>query len=298
VHSVLYDDAKGKATGVRVIDAKTHAVTEYDARIVFVNASALNTNLILLNSTSPRFPNGLGNDNGLLGRYIAWHNYRASANGRIADFEDQYFYGRNPTECILANFRNLGKQEMDFVGGYTTFTGAYRERGEPTTERVGGRYKDALAQPGPWGIYMYMQGETIPKESNHVRLHPTEKDQWGIPLLVTSVAYDENDEKMIRDWRTEAEAMLEVAGCHGVETRDNHQAPGLDIHEMGGVRMGSDARTSLLNEWNQLHACPNVFVTDGACMTSTGNQSPSILYMALTARAVSHAVDQMAKQNL
>lgn len=298
VHSILYDEAKGKATGVRVIDAKTHAVTEYRSRIVFVNASALNTNLILLNSTSKRFPHGLGNDNGLLGKYIAHHNYRASANGAIAGFEDKYFYGRNPTECILVNFRNLGKQEMDFVGGYTTFTGAYRERGEPTTERVGGQYKDALAQPGQWGIYMYMQGETIPRESNHVRLHESEKDQWGIPLLVTSVAYDENDEKMIRDWRTEAKAMLEVAGCHDVETRDNHQAPGLDIHEMGGVRMGSDPRTSLLNKWNQLHACRNVFVTDGACMTSSGNQSPSILYMALTARAVNHAVDEMAKQNL
>lgn len=298
VHSIIYDDAKGKVTGVRVIDAKTQAVTEYGSRIVFVNASALNTNLILLNSKSRRFPDGLGNDNGLLGRYIAWHNYRASANGAIDGFEDDYFYGRNPTECILANFRNLGKQEMDYVGGYTTFTGAYRVRGEPTTERVGGEYKDALAQPGPWGIYMYMQGETIPKESNHVRLHESEKDQWGIPLLVTSVAYDDNDERMIRDWRAEAQAMLEVAGCRDVETRDNHQAPGLDIHEMGGVRMGSDPATSLLNEWNQLHACPNVFVTDGACMTSTGNQSPSILYMALTARAVSHAAEEMAKQNL
>jgi choline dehydrogenase-like flavoprotein len=298
VHSIIYDEAKGKATGVRVIDAKTHAVTEYRSRIVFVNASALNTNLILLNSTSKRFPNGLGNDSGLLGKYIAHHNYRTGANGKIAGFEDKYFYIRNPTECILVNFRNLGKQEMDFVGGYTTFTGAYRERGEPTTERVGGAYKDAQAQPGPWGIYMYMQGETIPKESNQVRLHPTQKDQWGIPLLVTSVGYDDNDEKMIRDWRTEAKAMLEVAGCHDVETRDNHQAPGLDIHEMGGARMGSDPKTSLLNKWNQLHACPNVFVTDGACMTSTGNQSPSILYMALTARAVNHAIGEMGKQNL
>jgi choline dehydrogenase-like flavoprotein len=298
VHSIIYDEAKGKATGVRVIDAKTHAVSEYRARIVFVNASALNTNLILLNSISTRFPHGLGNDSGLLGKFVAYHNYRTSANGKIAGFEDKYFYIRNPTECILANFRNIGKQEMDFVGGYTTFTGAYRERGEPTAERVGGDYKDALAKPGPWGIYMYMQGETIPKESNHVRLHPTQKDQWGIPLLVTSVGYDDNDERMIRDWRTEAKAMLEVAGCHDVETRDNHQAPGLDIHEMGGARMGSDPKTSLLNEWNQLHACPNVFVTDGACMTSTGNQSPSILYMALTARAVDHAVAEMGKQNL
>jgi choline dehydrogenase-like flavoprotein len=298
VHSILYDERKGKATGVRVIDANTHAVTEYHARIIFVNASALNTNLILLNSTSARFPDGLGNDNGLLGRYVAFHNYRASAGGTIDGFEDQYYYGRRPSECILPNFRNLGKQGMDFVGGYTTFTGAWRVQGEETAERVGGAYKDAQARPGPWRIYMYLQGETIPKEANHVRLHDTRKDQWGIPLLITSVGYDENDERMIRDWRAEAAAMLEVAGCHDVKTRDNQQAPGLDIHEMGGVRMGRDPRTSLLNEWNQLHACPNVFVTDGACMTSTGNQTPSILYMALTARAANHAVEELAKQNL
>jgi choline dehydrogenase-like flavoprotein len=298
VHSILYDERKGKATGVRVIDANTHAVTEYHARIIFLNASALNTNLILLNSTSVRFPNGLCNDNGLLGRFVAFHNYRASAGGRIDGFEDLYYYGRRPSECILPNFRNLGKQEMDFVGGYTTFTGAYRVQGEETAERVGSAYKDAQARPGPWRIYMYLQGETIPKEANHVRLHDTRKDQWGIPLLITSVGYDENDESMIRDWRAEAAAMLDVAGCHDVQTRDNQQAPGLDIHEMGGVRMGRDPKTSLLNEWNQLHACPNVFVTDGACMTSTGNQTPSLLYMALTARAAHHAVEELAKQNL
>jgi choline dehydrogenase-like flavoprotein len=297
VHSILYDDTTGRASGVRVIDAHTHDTHEFKARVIFVNASALNTNLVLLNSTSSRFPHGLGNDSGLLGQYVCHHDYRASANGRIAGFEDQYFFGHNPTECILANFRNLGKQDTDFVGGYTTFTGAYREEGKPK-ERVGGAYKDGLAQPGPWGIYMYMQGETIPKQSNHVRLHPTQKDPWGIPLLVTSVRYDDNDERMIRDWRAEAKAMLEVAGCHDVETRDNHQAPGLDIHEMGGVRMGRDPKTSLLNEWNQMHACRNVFVTDGACMTSTGNQSPSLLYMALTARAVDHAARELASRNL
>jgi choline dehydrogenase-like flavoprotein len=297
VQSIVYDEKTGKASGVRVIDAHTHAMHEFKARVIFVNASALNTNLILLNSTSPRFPHGLGNDSGLLGHYVCHHNYRTGANGKMAGFEDQYFYGRNPTECILVNFRNLGKQDTDFVGGYTTFTGAYRSQAEPT-ERVGAVYKDALSKPGPWGIYMYMQGETIPKESNHVRLHETQKDQWGIPLLVTSVKYDENDEKMIRDWRSEAKAMLEAAGCHDVETHDNHQAPGLDIHEMGGARMGKDPKRSLLNEHNQLHACKNVFVTDGACMTSTGNQSPSILYMALTARAVDHAARELGRQNL
>jgi choline dehydrogenase-like flavoprotein len=299
VHSILYDESKGKASGVRVIDAHTHAVTEYRSRIVFVNASALNSVLVLLNSTSRRFPHGLGNDNGLLGRYVCHQSYRAAGGGRLAGmFEDKYIYGRNPTEAILANFRNLGKQTMDFVGGYTTFVDGYRERGAPTTETVGGSYKEAESRPGPWGIFMYMQGETIPKQQNHVRLDETRKDQWGIPLLVTSVGYDDNDEKMIRDWRTQAQEMLEAAGCTNVETHDTHWAPGLDIHEMGGCRMGRDPKTSMLNAWNQMHACPNVFVTDGACMTSTGNQSPSILYMALTARAANHAVDELKRQNL
>ncbi|HYW50550.1 MAG TPA: GMC oxidoreductase, partial [Gemmatimonadaceae bacterium] len=216
----------------------------------------------------------------------------------LPGYEDQYFTGRNPTECILVNFRNIEKQDTDFVGGYTTFTGGYRTRGATGDLRVGGDYKDAEARPGPWGIYMYMQGETIPKFANHVRLHDTLKDQWGIPRLVTSVGYDDNDERMIRDWRTQAAEMLGVAGCTDVTTRDNHQAPGLDIHEMGGCRMGTDQKTSMLNAFNQLHAAPNVFVTDGACMTSTGNQSPSILYMALTARAVDHAVRELAKQTL
>ncbi len=298
VHSIIYDEAKGKATGVRVIDAHSKQVLEFSARIIFLNASALNSNLILLNSTSPRFPSGLGNDHDILGRYVAHHNYRAKANGKLPGFEDQYFYGKNPTECILVNFRNLGKQDTDFVGGYTTFTGGYRTRGEASATRIGGDFKDAEAKPGPWWIYMYMQGETIPKRENHVRLHETLTDQWGIPRLVTSVGYDDNDERMIKDWLAQATEMLGVAGCTDITAYDNHQAPGLDIHEMGGCRMGSDPKTSMLNEWNQLHAVKNVFVTDGACMTSTGNQSPSILYMALTARAVNHAVGEMAKQNL
>ncbi len=300
VHSIIYDEHKGKATGVRVIDSETKEITEYFSRIVFVNASALNSNLILLNSTSNRFPNGLGNDSGVLGKYVAFHIYRGSAGGEIDGFLDQYYYGRNPSEPILANFRNLKKKDTDFVGGYTTFMGAYRPRGKYSAERegIGADFKQALSQPGGWQVYMYMQGETIPKESNQVRLSPDQKDQWGIPLLVTSVGYDDNDEKMVQDFLTESKAMLEKAGCTNVHSHDNKQAPGLDIHEMGGVRMGKDPKTSMLNKWNQLHHCKNVFVTDGACMTSTGNQSPSILYMTLTARAANYAVAEMKKNNL
>jgi choline dehydrogenase-like flavoprotein len=300
VHSIIYDEQQGKATGVRVIDTNTKEMTDFFARIIFVNAAALNTNLILLNSTSNRFPDGLGNDNGLLGKYVAFHNYRASVSAEMPGMEDRYYYGRNPTEPIIANYRNLHRQDTDYLGGFTTFMGAYRARanGALLTDNIGAAYKEALLEPGGWRTYMYMQGETIPKESNHVRLSNDKKDQWGIPLLIMSVGYDDNDEKMIRDFLTQSAEMLDKAGCRNIEQHDNHQAPGLDIHEMGGCRMGKDARTSLLNEWSQLHHCKNVFVTDGAAMTSTGNQSPSLLYMALTARAATYAVSEMKKGNL
>jgi choline dehydrogenase-like flavoprotein len=300
VHSIIYDEKKKKASGVRVIDAQSNETIEYYARIIFVNASALNSNLVLLNSKSSRFPNGLGNDNGLLGKFVAFHNYRASVSAAVPGFEDKYYRGRNPTEPIIANYRNLGKQETDYFGGFTTFMGAYRLRGDrdKTQNLRGAALKDAMAEPGGWRTYMYMQGETVPKEQNHVRLSDDKKDQWGIPLLVTSVGYDDGDEKMIRDFLVQSSEMLEKAGAKDINQYDTKQPPGLDIHEMGGCRMGKDPKNSLLNKWNQLHLCKNVFVTDGACMTSTGNQSPSILYMALTARAANYAVDEMKKQNL
>lgn len=300
VHSIIYDEKLGKATGVRVIDTNTKEQTDYFARIIFLNASALNSNLVLLNSKSKRFPNGLGNDNGLLGKYVAFQNYRASVGGEMEGYLDSYYYGRNPTELILANYRNLNTQETDYFGGFTTFMGANRERGPVETQNgeIGAAYKDSLTEPGRWTVYMYMQGETVPKITNHVRLSEDQKDQWGIPLLITSVEYDANDERMVKDFLTQSKEMLEKAGCTNVSTYENKQAPGLDIHEMGGCRMGKDPATSLLNEWNQLHLCKNVFVTDGACMTSTGNQSPSILYMALTARAATYAVGEMKKGNL
>lgn len=300
VHSIIYDEQKGKATGVRVIDADTKEATEFFAGIIFVNASALNSNLILLNSTSGRFPQGLGNENDLLGRYICFHNYRGSMWGYMEGFEEWYYKVSKPAECIIANYSNVEKKNRDFYGGYVVYSGAGREKlsDAKAQEPVGAAYKEALSQPGRWSVYMYMQGETIAKKTNHVRLSKTEKDQWGIPLLITSVGYDDNDDKMVKDFLEQGKAMMEAAGIKEVNTWDSKQAPGLDIHEMGGARMGKDPQTSILNEWNQLHLCKNVFVTDGACMTSTGSQSPSILYMAFTARAVNYAVEELKKGNL
>lgn len=294
VHSIIYDEKKGEASGVRVIDAITKEETEYFAKVIFVNAACLNTNLILLNSTSSRFPNGLGNDSGLLGRYVAFHNYRGTLSASMDGFEDQYYSGRRPTQPMMPSFRNVGKQETDFLRGYMVFFGAGRGAGL-SNEAIGAQIKEEAAKPGGWYVSMMMQGETIPKYKNHVRLSSDKMDAWGIPQLITSIDYDDNDIKSMNDFLVQGAEMLDKAGCKNIKANDSKQAPGLDIHEMGGVRMGRDPKTSLLNQWNQLHSCKNVFVTDGAAMTSTGNQNPSLTFMALTARAANYAADQMKK---
>lgn len=294
VHSIIYDDAKGKATGVRVIDAVTKEAIEFYAPIIFVNASALNTNLILLNSTSSRFPEGLGNDNGLLGKFVAFHNYRARVSGEYDGFEDFATKGRRPTGGYIPRFRNLYKQETDFLRGYAAgFSGGRYE--DPSRDELGVALKEQLAESrlGPWRVGSHIMGETIPKHTNHVALDRSALDNWGIPRLKISVDYDDNDEKMVADYLTQMSEMFEKAGFKNIKTSDSKQAPGLDIHEMGGVRMGHEPKTSLLNKWNQLHACRNVFVTDGACMTSTSTQNPSLTYMALSARAVDYAVKSL-----
>ena len=297
-HSIIYDEKKGKAVGVKVIDANTKAETEYYAKIIFVNAATLNTNLILLNSKSSRFPEGLGNDNGLLGRYIAFHNYRGRVYATLEGYEDKYYSGRRPTMVIMPSFRNVRKQEMDFKRGYLVAYTAERIGWGRDSENIGADLKKEMTTPGAWSVFMMMQGETIPKYENHVRLSPDQKDPWGIPQLITSVAYDENDDKLVEDFHKEATEMLTKAGCKDIYPQDTKQAPGLDIHEVGGVRMGSDPKTSLLNKWNQLHSCKNVFVTDGSCMTSTGTQNPSLTFMAFTARAASYAAEELKKGNL
>ncbi len=296
VHSIIYDEQKGKATGVRVIDAETKKSTDFFAKIIFVNAACLNSNLILLNSTSKRFPNGLGNDHDVLGKYMAFHNYRGTLFASYDGPQDKYYYGRRPTQPMMPNFRNVYKQETDFLRGYMTFYSVFRSRTYPTEgEQIGGAYKDAMGEAGDWYVSMMMQGETVPKATNHVRLSPDKKDAWGIPQLVTSIDYDDNDVKLLKDFLTHGSEMLEKAGCKNISQNDSKQAPGLDIHEMGGIRMGKDPKTSMLNGWNQLHACKNVFVTDGSSMHSTSTQNPSLTYMALTARAANYAAEQLKK---
>ncbi len=299
VHSLIYDEAKGKATGVRVIDANTKEEIEFYAKIIFVNAAALNTNLILLNSTSNRFPNGLGNDNGLMGKYVGFHNYRARVSGEYDGELETTTDGRRPNSPYIPRFRNVHKQETDFLRGYAAGFNARRIVAS-SQDGLGEDLKKNLLNRslGGWSVGSHMMGETIPKESNFVALDKTQLDPYGMPQLRVSIDYDENDEKMTKDYIEQMTEMFTVAGFTNIQAKDSKQAPGLDIHEMGGIRMGHDPKTSLLNKWNQLHECKNVFVTDGAAMTSTSTQNPSLTYMALTARAVDYAVKEMKKMNL
>ncbi len=300
-HSIIYDDKKGKATGVRVIDTNTKETIDFFAKIIFVNAAAFNTNLLLLHSTSSHFPNGLGNDNGLMGKFAAFHNYRARMSASYDGFKDSTTDGRRPTSAYIPRFRNVYKQEMDFLRGYAATFSTGRSVVPPDTNGFGETLKNKLSAPlqaGPWHISSQMMGETIPKETNTLSLDKEKKDAWGMPLLKISIDYDDNEDKMIKDFFEQMTEMYTVAGFQEIKTSDSKQAPGLDIHEMGGIRMGHDPKTSLLNKWNQLHACQNVFVTDGSCMTSTSTQNPSLTYMALTARAVDYAVSKMKRNEL
>ncbi|MEH6706256.1 GMC family oxidoreductase [Galbibacter orientalis] len=297
VHSIVYDDKQEKATGVLVIDANTKETTEYFAPIIFVNASAFNSNMILLNSKSNRFPNGLGNDNGLLGKYIAFHNYRVSISAEYDGNLDLTTEGRRPTSGYIPRFRNIHKQETDFLRGYAAGFGANRQIIQHA-DGLGADLKQGLVNPeyGNWRVGSHMMGETIPKEESTLSLDTEKTDQYGIPQLRINLDYDDNDEKMIADYVEQFTEMFEAAGFTNIKAHDiPNKAPGLDIHEMGGVRMGNDPKTSLLNKWNQLHACKNVYVTDGACMTSTATQNPSLTYMALTARACDHAIKESKK---
>ena len=299
VHSVIYNEEKGKATGVRVIDSESKEVIEYYAKIIFVNASALNTNLILMNSVSNRFPAGLGNDNGLLGKFIAFHNYNTTISAEFDGLLEFATFGGRPGSTYIPRFRNMFRQETDFLRGYATSFSARRNMSSDRSG-IGADLKESLLNPklAGWQVGAHMMGETIPKESNTVSLDTKKTDSWGMPLLRMNIDYDENDLKMELDSLEQLSEMFAAAGFKNIKTTHKHQAPGIDIHEMGGVRMGKDPKTSLLNKWNQLHACKNVFVTDGACMTSTSTQNPSLTYMALTARTANHAVEEMRKGNV
>jgi choline dehydrogenase-like flavoprotein len=301
VQSILYDERTQRATGVRVVDATTKRVTEFFAKIIFVNASTINTTLILLNSTSARFPTGLGNDSDQLGRNLMDHLYRVKLTARHDGFRDRYYRGRRPTGTLVPRFRNLtGESRGNFARGYAFSVFAGRGRGNlgPDDPPLGAVFKQKSAQLGGWGLWMNCMAEHLPYADNRVTLSPDKVDAWGMPLVQIQCTHRENEEAMMKDVLTTAQEMAEACGFTGVQAWDSREPPGSGIHELGTARMGRDPRTSVLNAHNQMHAVKNVFVTDGACMTSSACQNPSITYMALTARAADYAVDELKKRHL
>ena len=299
VHSVIYDEKNQKATGVRVIDTITKETSEYYAKVIFLNAGTINTTSVLLNSTSDRFPNGMGNDSGALGHYLMDHNYRGALGGSHEGFQDQYYYGRKPTGVYLPRFRNVGNDVQEhFLRGFAFAAGGSRRRGQETDAAFGAPLKEALTKPGVWDLWMTGMGECLPYEDNKVTLSKDKVDEWGMPIIKIDFEFRENEIKMLEDILSTGAEMLETAGFTNIEANDSHQVPGLGIHEMGTARMGRDPKSSVLNAHNQVWGAENVFVTDGACMTSNACQNPSLTYMALTARAADYAVSELKKQNL
>lgn len=299
VLELLYDEATKKAKGVCIMDAETKEVTEYFAKIIFVNASTLGTTAILLNSVSNRFPNGFGNDSDQVGRNLMDHHFGVGAGGSFEGFEDQYTYGRRANGIYIPRFRNIGgnTNRKDYLRGFGYQGGASRGR-TSSFEGIGVQLKEANTEAGQWGMWIGAWGEHLPYQDNTVRLNKTKTDKWGLPTLDIDCNFRDNELAMRKDMLESAKEMLEAAGLKNVGGGDDMPPPGHCIHEMGTARMGRDPKTSVLNGFNQVHAAQNVFITDGACMSSSACQNPSITYMALTARAVDHAVSELKKNNI
>ncbi|MDA8763811.1 GMC family oxidoreductase, partial [Flavobacteriaceae bacterium] len=302
VTEVLYDADSKRATGVRLIDSETKEVIEYKAKVIFLCASTVASTSILMQSTSDRFPNGMGNDSGELGHNLMDHHFRLGATAKVEGHEDKYYTGRRPNGIYIPRFRNIGgaTNRKDFIRGYGYQGGANRGDWTQIVNEMayGEGLKEAVMKPGGWSIGMTAFGETLPYHENKMFLDYNKKDQWGLPTVTFDAEIKENEKMMRKDMTVQAAEMLDAAGFKDIAQFDKGYSMGLGIHEMGTARMGRDPKTSILNKNNQLHAVSNVYVTDGSGMTSAGNQNPSLTYMALTARAADHAVNELKKMNL
>jgi len=300
VSEIIYDADKQRAKGVRVIDTVTHEVKEYFAKVIFVCGSTVSTTALLLNSKSNRFQNGFGNDSGELGHNLMDHHFKIGASGTWEGDEDKYYIGRRANGIYIPRYRNIGNDKRDYLRGFGYQGSGSRQgwnRGIGDLS-FGPDYKDSMTRPGPWSMALSGFGETLPYHDNKMYLDPNTKDKWGLPVVVFDAEFKENERKMRKDIMNDAGEMLEAAGLKNVKAYDNGSYPGMAIHEMGTARMGRDPKTSVLNGHNQVHACKNVFITDGAAMTSTSCVNPSLTYMALTARAADFAVKEIKKKNL
>jgi choline dehydrogenase-like flavoprotein len=296
VHEVIYDDNTKKATGVRIIDTETHEKLEFKASVIFLCASAMASVGILLQSQSDRFPNGIGNEFDQVGRNIMDHHYKLGASARVDGYLDKYYKGRRPNGFYIPRFVNLDEKtrKKEYLRGFGYQGGASREDWSASVAEMsyGKDLKEFILKPGAWQIGVTGFGEMLPYHDNKVTLSTTEKDKWGLPQLDFDVEFKENEYRMREDIINEVVAMFSAAGFKDIETYDEETGPGLGIHEMGGARMGWNPRTSVVNQHNQVHAVPNIYVTDGAFMASASCVNPSLTYMAFTARAAEHAAEQ------
>jgi choline dehydrogenase-like flavoprotein len=301
VTKVLYDKNTKKATGVEITDAETNKTYQYFAKVVFLCASAMNSTWVLMNSATDIWPDGLGSSSGELGHNLMDHHFRAGASGIVEGYDDKYYYGRRPNGVYVPRYRNVpGQPARDYLRGFGYQGGASREGwGRDVAElNIGGDFKDALSEPGEWSIGITGFGEILPYHDNRIYLDKEKKDKWGLPILAVDAELKENEKKMRIDMMNDAAEMLEAGGVKDVKTYDAGYWMAMGIHEMGTARMGRDPKTSVLNANNQVWDAPNVFVTDGACMTSASCVNPSLTYMALTARAVDFAVSALKKGNI
>ena len=300
VYELIYDDKQRRATGVRVMDTETKEHLEFNAKVIFLCASTFASTHIMLNSVSQRFPNGFGNDSGELGCNIMDNHLHVGATAVEEGFQDRYYFGNRPNDAYVPRYRNLGGEKRDYVRGFG-YQGNASRLGWPRLlldSPFGAAVKTEAAKPGPWYVKLDGFGEILPNHANRVTLDQNRKDKWGLPLLAFDAQLRENELKMRKDMADDAAEMLEAAGFSDVRTFDREIGVGLGIHEMGTARMGKDPKTSVLNKWNQVHACPNVYVTDGSFMASSACQNPSLTYMAFTARAVDHAVAALKKMSV
>ena len=300
VQSLIYDEAKEKVTGVRIIDSETNEAIEYSSKIIFVNASTLSTTQILLNSKSSRFENGLGNDSGELGHNLMDHTYRVGAMGKVAGFDDKYYKGRRPNGIYIPRYVNIDENSKSdkFVRGFGFQGEGFRGGNPANIESFGADYKDSILKPGPWEFFITGFAECLPYHDNQVTLNGGVLDKWGQPTLSIDAEFKANEKALNKQIQEDAVEMLQKVGLRDILGFDKEHPPGYGVHEMGTARMGRDPKTSVLNDFNQVHAAKNVFVTDGACMTSSSCVNPSLTYMALTARAANHAVSELKKLNL
>ncbi|EMR02373.1 GMC oxidoreductase [Cesiribacter andamanensis] len=300
VTQVLYDKDQKKATGVQILDGVTNETREYKAKVVFLCASSFNSTWVLMNSATDVWPDGLGSSSGELGHNVMDHHFRAGASGEAPGYEDKYYYGRRPTGIYIPRFRNLGGEKRDYIRGFGYQGAASRSnwRRDVAEMGIGANLKEELTEPGQWSMGITAFGEILPYHENRIYLNKEVKDKWGLPVLAMDCEIKENEQKMRKDMMADAAEMLEVAGLKNVRTYDAGYTIGQGIHEMGTARMGRDPKTSVLNAHNQVWDAKNVYVTDGAAMTSGGCQNPSLTYMALTARAAAHAVEELKKRNI